>query len=244
MLTPDNAIEKAGNLISHSKRIVAFTGAGISTDSGIPDLSGIDRILKDDPYFTGDVFNLLSSSFATHHPEEFYRLYRKTFFQPNAQPNEAHHFLASLEQTGKLVGIATMNIDWLHQLAGSQTVFEYWGDMHKNHCVYCQRSFDWQIIKEMVLPKCPSCGHVIIPDFVMRNLATYQDAVAAGQALIAQADLLLIIGTKRSPNQFPQKTPKIIINEYPVLSGGNNFLEVNGRASVVFSKINQYLRTI
>ncbi|WP_243674587.1 Sir2 family NAD-dependent protein deacetylase [Lentilactobacillus kisonensis] len=87
MLTPDNAIEKAGNLISHSKRIVAFTGAGISTDSGIPDLSGIDRILKDDPYFTGDVFNLLSSSFATHHPEEFYRLYRKTFFF-NQMPNQ------------------------------------------------------------------------------------------------------------------------------------------------------------
>ncbi|MFD1125014.1 NAD-dependent deacetylase [Lentilactobacillus raoultii] len=236
--TSRDLIDAAAHLISKSSHIVAFTGAGISTESRIPDLLGISRILGADRHFDGDVFGMLDSRFAESRPEEFYRLYRKTFFQPKAKPNFAHKFLAWLESQGKLAGIVTMNIDYLHQLAGSKTVFEYWGDMRKNHCSYCHRPYDWDIIKEQSVPLCPVCGHVIIPDFVMRNLATYQDEISGGRALLAQADLLLIIGTRRSSNSFTSGIPKIVINDEISDQIQNQTLKIHGKSTVIFKELN------
>lgn len=234
----DQVMDVAAKLISRSTNIVAFTGAGISTESGIPDLSQISEILSADRGFNGGVFVLLDSRFAKTDPVEFYRLYRKTFFQPSAKPNFAHKFLAYLEAQNKLIGIATMNIDYLHQQAGSKTVYEYWGDMRKNHCSYCHRSYDWDVVKEQQIPRCPVCQHVIVPDFVLRNLATYQSEISEGQKLLAQADLLLIVGTRRSPNSFSSKIPKIVINDEIDNKLRDQTIYINGKAATVFQELN------
>lgn len=240
-LTLSHAINQAANMISGTSHIVAFTGAGISTDSGIPDLAGIDHILSDDRQFHGGVFGMLNSQFASQDPREFYRLYRKTFFHPEAVPNPAHRFLAELEQRGQLSGIATMNIDWLHQMAGSKTVFEYWGDMRLNHCIGCHRTYDWSLAKDQIIPHCPICGSPVIPDFVLKNLATDHRAVHAGQALIAQASWLIIVGTNRSAGSFPSRIPKIIINEALTNQFQNHQLIIGGRASQIFNLLGQQL---
>lgn len=239
ILTLDTAVQNAVSLIRNSSHIVAFTGAGISTDSGIPDLSGIDQILSEDSHFHGNVFSLLNSQFATRNPKEFYRLYRKTFFHPEARPNVAHQFLEFLESINKLDGIATMNIDWLHQMAGNKTVYEYWGDMRKNHCIGCQKSYDWMIVRGNSVPHCPDCGQLILPDFVLRNLGTYRDEVFGGQRLIENADLLIIVGTKRSSRSFPSNVPKIIVNEEVSTSQRNGILWIGKNARVVFSRISE-----
>lgn len=240
-LTLSQAISQATNMIRDTSHIVAFTGAGISTDSGIPDLTGIDHILSDDQKFHGDVFRMLNSRFASQNPREFYRLYRKTFFHPEAIPNSAHRFLAKLEHQGKLSGIATMNIDWLHQMAGSKTVFEYWGDMRQNHCIGCRRSYDWNLAKDQLVPHCPICGFPIIPDFVMKSLATDHQEVHAGQALIAQASLLIIVGTNRSADSFPSQIPKIIVNESLTNQFQYHQLLIGGRANQIFNLLSQQL---
>jgi NAD-dependent deacetylase len=195
-----------------------------------------------DESFNGGVFGLLDSRFAETNPVEFYRLYRKTFFQPNAKPNFAHKFLAYLESQRKLIGIATMNIDYLHQQAGNKTVYEYWGDMRKNHCIYCHRPYDWDIVKEQRIPRCPVCQHVIVPDFVMRNLATYQKEVNGGQNLLARADLLLIVGTRRSPNSFSSKIPKIVINDEIDNNLRDQTIYINGKATTIFRELNYRIK--
>lgn len=236
-LSLNAAIQRAASLIKDSSHIVAFTGAGISTDSGIPDLSGTDQILSQDDNFDGNVFTLLNSKFAVRNPKEFYRLYRKTFFQPSARPNIAHHFLKHLEEIGKLGGIATMNIDWLHQMSGSKTVYEYWGDMRMNHCIGCHHSYDWNVVRDQPVPYCPICGQLILPDFVLRGLGTYANEILGGRKLIDNADLLIIIGTKRQPDSFPERTPKIVVNAEASTGQEQNTLWLGGTAKNAFLKL-------
>lgn len=119
-------LQQAAALIRQHHQIVAFTGAGISTESGIPDLNGIDQILKKSHKFAGDVFRFLDPEEASADPSGFYQLYRQTFCQPEALPNRAHQALVQLEQANKLLGVVTMNVDYLHQTAGTRYVAEYW----------------------------------------------------------------------------------------------------------------------
>ncbi|MFT8909644.1 MAG: Sir2 family NAD-dependent protein deacetylase [Lentilactobacillus diolivorans] len=235
-------LDTVAELLSRSTNAVAFTGAGISTESGIPDFSEISRILNADRQFNAGVFGMLNSGFAETSPVTFYRLYRKTFFQPKAQPNFAHTFLANLESQGKLNGIATMNIDYLHQLAGSKNVFEYWGDMRKNHCIGCHRAYDWDIIKTHSVPYCPECGHLIVPDFVMRNLATYRREVSGGQNLLRHADLLFVIGTQRSSESFSYNIPKIVVNDEVSNGIENQTVSIHGKAAEIFRQLNDLLQ--
>lgn len=206
-------ISKMLELIAESHRIVAFTGAGVSTDSGIPDVDGILSILNRDSDYHGDAYNLVSQRFARSEPATFYRIYRKTFFHPDARPNSCHHFLVDLEKAGKLAGVVTMNIDYLHQKAGSRQVCEYWGDMRKNRCVNCNRLYDWSLLENQNIPKCRICGGLIIPDFVYRDLRTYPNEVANGEKMIESADLLLILGTRRQAGSFPSAIKKIVVSE-------------------------------
>lgn len=205
-------LQKAQARVRSAHHIVAFTGAGISTDSGIPDLAGIDQILAADPQFHGGVFRLLDPAWASAHPDDFYRLYRLTFYHPDSQPNPAHQALVTLAARGQLSAVVTMNIDYLHQQAGSPTVIEYWGDMRLNHCVDCGQVFDWNVIPATSVPRCPRCGGVILPDFVLRHLATYPAAITQGRRIMSDADLLLIVGTQRSAASFSPSVPKIIVN--------------------------------
>ncbi|WP_429971081.1 SIR2 family NAD-dependent protein deacylase [Fructilactobacillus sp. Tb1] len=237
IISQKQKIEEAVNLIKNGNHVVAFTGAGISTDSGIPDVDGIINILDNDPDFIGDPFTFSSSRYAINHTDEFYKLYRQTFFQENAKPNYTHKFLADLEADGILDGIATMNIDWLHKMAGSKNVFEYWGNIRKNRCTGCHKLYDWYILKKEEIPRCDECGSIIIPEFIMKNLATYPDQVKQGTDLINQADVLLILGTKRGPSSFPRHIKKIIVNNETINDTSKDDIYIKGDSDRVFKEM-------
>ncbi|MGX7245809.1 SIR2 family NAD-dependent protein deacylase [Enterococcus quebecensis] len=231
-------------MVASKNRIAAFTGAGISTDSGIPDLAGISTILNAEPNFDGGVFGMLNPTFAINNPALFYDLYRKTFFHPDAKPNPCHTFLSELESQKKILGIATMNIDCLHQTSGSKNVYEYWGNVQLNHCTNCKRQYDWTIIKENKVPICETCGSVVIPDFVLRSLATYSTNVQQGTTLLHQADLILIAGTKQSRGSLPSQTSKVIINLEKPYSLDENTLFIQGNTSKVFSDVSKLYKQL
>ncbi|WP_240366828.1 SIR2 family NAD-dependent protein deacylase [Bombilactobacillus bombi] len=224
-----------------AKHLVAFTGAGASTDSGIPDLDEINRILKNDGLFSYvhfhmGVFGLLNPNFAINNSLEFYRLYRKTFFKPFAQPNSTHKFLYTLEKSGILKSLITMNIDTLHQKAGSKNVIEYWGNMRLNRCSKCNRKYDWnlQAYERNQIPLCTYCGSIIIPEFVLRNLSSYRSAVKKGEQEIKSADVLIIIGTKRDASSFKTNGTKFVINNTDSQISNENIISINGNSNSVF----------
>lgn len=192
-------VDELAGLIAASHRIVAFTGAGASTGSGVPDLAGTNQILRADRGFSGSVFSLLDPGMAQRNPSEFYRLYRRTFFQPQAVPNATHRVLAELERLGRLIGVVTMNVDFLHQEAGQRTVAEYWGDVRDNRCASCGARCDWRRLVHEEVPRCQSCGGVMLPDFVLRSLAPYPDQMRRGRQMLANGDLALVVGTRQIP---------------------------------------------
>ncbi|MDF7641498.1 hypothetical protein PT279_07860 [Bifidobacterium sp. ESL0784] len=217
-----------------SRHVAAFTGAGASADAGIPDLAGINRILRAEG-FHGGVFGMLDPAFVRRDPGTFYRLYRQTFLKPNVRPDAAHRFLARLEREGRLDGVATMNIDCLHQQAGGRHVCEYWGDMRLNHCAACGRACDWGRDTGTGIHHCSSCGGTVVPDFITRRLATYPEQVAAGRRLIAGCDLLIVIGTQTIPTP-PHGTPVVHVDlkPHPPAPG---LIRIQGRADDVFTKL-------
>lgn len=233
-------LQQAATLIRQHHQIVAFTGAGISTESGIPDLDGIDQILHKSHKFAGDVFRFLDPTEAIADPHTFYQLYRQTFCQPKARPNKAHEALVKLEQAKKLLGVVTMNVDYLHQKAGTRNLAEYWGDVRRNHCTICHRPCDWQKTSTSAVPTCPNCGGLILPDFVLRHLATYPDEIRHGQQMLAKADLLLIIGTRYPDTSFQVSCPKIVINASQVSMENlaeSNTVYLSGEATELLSSI-------
>ncbi|RCX22488.1 NAD-dependent deacetylase [Fontibacillus phaseoli] len=183
--------------MKESRNIVFFGGAGISTESGIPDFrsaAGIYQAEKDSPYAPEEI---LSRRFFNRHPEVFFDFYKSKMIHPEAKPNPAHLLLADLEKAGQLQAVVTQNIDGLHQMAGSRKVLELHGSIHRNYCMEC-RSFhtlDEVMNSQGVVPQCKACGGVVKPDVVLYgeslNEATIEDTVRA----IAEADLLLIGGT-------------------------------------------------
>lgn len=232
-----NQIQHFAKLIDKHNLIVAFTGAGISTDSGIPDLAAISDILQKEEGYSSGIFGMLNRTFATNNPELFYQLYRKTFFHPHAHPNACHYFLANLEQEGKIKGIVTMNIDYLHQKAGSKIVHEFWGNMRINRCTVCEQEYDWGMAQNYNIPICHKCGGVIIPDFVFRNLGTYPENISNGNKILNQADLIIIAGTKQTWRSASIDVPKVIINmQHPDTSNKNTFY-IQGNIASVFTDL-------
>ena len=183
-------------LIDQSEKIVFFGGAGVSTESGIPDFRGVDGLYRQKYDYPPET--ILSHEFFFSHTEEFYRFYRDKMLCLDAQPNPAHLALARLEREGKLTAVVTQNIDGLHQRAGSRQVFELHGSVLRNHCTRCGRAFGVEAITDCTgVPHCP-CGGVIKPDVVLYG-ENLDDAVVSGAvAAIAACDLLIIGGTSLS----------------------------------------------
>ena len=183
-------------LIDQSEKIVFFGGAGVSTESGIPDFRGVDGLYRQKYDYPPET--ILSHEFFFSHTEEFYRFYRDKMLCLDAQPNPAHLALARLEREGKLTAVVTQNIDGLHQRAGSRQVFELHGSVLRNHCTRCGRAFGVEAITDCTgVPRCP-CGGVIKPDVVLYG-ENLDDAVVSGAvAAIATCDLLIIGGTSLS----------------------------------------------
>jgi NAD-dependent deacetylase len=181
-------------IIEDSDRIVFFGGAGVSTESGIPDFRSGDGLYGR----TGTRYppeQVLSHSFFVQHPAEFFGYYRSHLLYPDARPNPAHLALARLEQQGRLTAVVTQNIDGLHQAAGSRTVLELHGSVHRNSCQRCGRGYGLDaILASDGVPGCP-CGGVIKPDVVLYEEALDPAVMDAAVAHISRADTLIVGGT-------------------------------------------------
>ena len=179
--------------IGESRRIVFFGGAGVSTESGIPDFRSVDGLYNQ--HYAWPPEEILSRTFFHQNPQEFYRFYRDKMLCLSARPNAAHRKLAQLEQAGRLRSVVTQNIDGLHQLAGSRRVWELHGSVHRNHCMSCGRSYPVEFIQSSDgVPRC-SCGGVVKPDVVLYEESLDSAVLQGAVEDIQQADLLIIGGT-------------------------------------------------
>lgn len=194
----ENQINNLQKIIDSSKAIVFFGGAGVSTESGIPDFRSVDGLYNQKWKYPPET--ILSHTFFQQNPQEFYRFYREKLIIENVKPNAAHYKLAELEQAGKLKAVITQNIDGLHQMAGSKTVYELHGSTLRNYCTGCGKFFDINIIKESEnapdkLPHCPDCGALIKPDVVLYEEGLDENVIEKSIQAIAAADTLIIGGT-------------------------------------------------
>ena len=192
----DDAFDTLKQWVDESERIAFFGGAGVSTESGIPDFRGVDGLYRQKYAYPPET--ILSREFFEHNPEEFYRFYREKILILDAEPNPAHRKLAEWEAEGRLNGVVTQNIDGLHQKAGSKRVFELHGSIHRNFCTRCGKSYsaEW-VASTNGVPKC-ACGGIVKPDVVLYG-ESLDDAVMRGAMhAIAHADLLIVGGTSLS----------------------------------------------
>ena len=180
-------------IIDRSKHIVFFGGAGVSTESGIPDFRSKDGLYHQKYDYPPET--ILSHTFFITHPEEFYRFYREKMLSYSPKPNAAHLKLAELEQVGKLKAIVTQNIDGLHQAAGSKTVFELHGSIHRNYCMNCGKFYNMSYVRDALgIPKCP-CGGILKPDVVLYEEGLDDATVEGAVEAISKADTLIVAGT-------------------------------------------------
>lgn len=191
-----DAVDELQKIISESSNIVFFGGAGVSTESGIPDFRSVDGLYHQQWDYPPEV--ILSHSFFMKNPEEFYRFYRAKMLC-EAKPNPAHNKLAALERTGKLKAVITQNIDNLHQMAGSRNVLELHGSVYRNHCMKCSAFYDVEYIKSTQgVPRCPKCGGIIKPDVVLYEEALDSHVIQESVSAISQAEVMIIGGTSLS----------------------------------------------
>ncbi len=206
--------------IEESDSIVFFGGAGVSTESGIPDFRSVDGLYNQKWHYPPET--ILSHSFFERNPEEFYRFYHEKLVIREAKPNPAHLRLAELEREGKLKAILTQNIDGLHQAAGSREVLELHGSTHRCYCARCRKSFPASYINDCEgVPRC-ECGGVVRPDVVLYEEALDQEVLTRSVDYIRRADMLIIGGT--SLNVYPAAG---LINYYR----GNRLVLVNRGAT-------------
>lgn len=181
------------NLIAKSQNIVFFGGAGVSTESGIPDFRSVDGLYHQEWKYPPE--QIISHSFFVKNPEEFYRFYRAKLIVTNAKPNAAHLRLAKLEAQGKLRAIITQNIDGLHQAAGSKNVLELHGSILRNYCTKCNKFYPVEFIAQSEgVPYC-DCGGIVKPDVVLYEEPLNQTIVNRAVRALQQADLLIVGGT-------------------------------------------------
>ena len=176
-----------------SERIVFFGGAGVSTESGIPDFRSVDGLYAQKYPYPPET--ILSRSFFDAHPDVFYRFYREKMLYPDAKPNAAHRCLANWERAGELAAVVTQNIDGLHQAAGSRRVLELHGSVHRNHCMDCGRFYTLEdILHTDGIPRC-SCGGIIKPDVVLYEESLDERVMQEAVKSLADADMVIVGGT-------------------------------------------------
>ncbi|WP_091493919.1 NAD-dependent protein deacylase [Amphibacillus marinus] len=212
-----NKLEQLNDYIDAAKQIVFFGGAGVSTESGIPDFRSANGIFHERTSYPPE--QILSHSFFHHHPELFFQFYRAHLLTLEAKPNPAHLSLAKLEQLGKLSTVVTQNIDGLHQRAGSKSVIELHGTIHNNYCLNCHQWYTASFVKQnSAIPYC-DCGGIIKPDVVLYEEPLNEQAINGAIQSISQADLLIVGGTSLSVYpaagliQYFQGTHLVVINK-------------------------------
>ena len=232
-------IEKLRGIIKNSDKIVFFGGAGVSTESGIPDFRSVDGLYNQQWDYPPET--ILSHSFFMKKTEEFYRFYRAKMLCPNAEPNAAHLKLAQLEREGKLTAVVTQNIDGLHQAAGSKKVYELHGSVLRNYCMKCGKFHSVEFIMNSTgVPTC-ECGGVVKPDVVLYEEGLDDSVVNGAVNAIAEADTLIIAGT--SLNVYPaaglvryfRGNNLVIINMSPTGMDSSADLLICGRIGEILS---------
>ena len=189
-------IKRLKEIIDESKNIVFFGGAGVSTESGIPDFRSANGLYNQDLGRTVSPEEMISHSFYMRHTEDFYEFYKDKLIYKEAQPNACHKALAELEKQGKVKAIVTQNIDSLHQLAGSKTVYELHGSVLRNYCERCHAFYDVdKVLESKGVPYCDKCGGRIKPDVVLYEEGLDQDVIDGAVRAIMKADTLIVGGT-------------------------------------------------
>lgn len=185
--------EQLQKIVDDSRRIVFFGGAGVSTESGIPDFRSADGIYHQHYRYSPE--EVVSHTFFLNHTEAFYEFYKEKMMILDAKPNAAHRKLAELEQAGKLTAVVTQNIDGLHQAAGSKCVYELHGSIHRNYCMDCGKFYSAEYVKNSDgVPRC-DCGGIIKPDVVLYEEGLDSRTIQGAVQAIAEADTLIIGGT-------------------------------------------------
>lgn len=192
--------EELKEILKHSNHIVFFGGAGVSTESGVPDFRSENGLYNTRQQYGYSPEEMLSRTFYSQHMDTFYDYYKNNLIYKEAKPNQAHYALAKLEEQGKLKAVITQNIDGLHQLAGSKEVFELHGSVLRNHCIKCHTSYSLDYIMEPShcngwIPVCDKCGSIIKPDVVLYEEALDEACINGAVDAISKADTLLIGGT-------------------------------------------------
>ncbi len=195
-------MDQLAELLREAKKAVFFCGAGVSTESGIPDFRSATGLYSTS---SGDDYPpeyMLSHSCFARQPEDFFTFYKSKMLYPEVQPNAAHKAMAWFEETGRSQGVVTQNIDGLHQLAGSKTVIELHGSVLRNYCVDCKKTYDLDfIINSDGVPKCTKCSGTVRPDVVLYEEMLNMDAMETAVSMISSADVLIVGGT--SLNVYP-----------------------------------------
>jgi len=189
----EKEVEELQKIVDDSSRTIFFGGAGVSTESGIPDFRSADGLYHQEYKYSPE--QIISHSFFLRYPEAFYEFYKDKMMYLSAKPNPAHIKLAELEKAGKLSAVVTQNIDGLHQLAGSKKVYELHGSIHRNYCMKCGKFYDADYIKNSDgVPLC-ECGGVVKPDVVLYEEGLDQNVIQRAVMAISTADTLIIGGT-------------------------------------------------
>ena len=241
-------IEKLKEMIDESNKIVFFGGAGVSTESGIPDFRSKDGLYNQhDVRF--DMYQpeyLLSHSCLVREPKVYFEFHRQKMDTRNIEPNNAHKYLAKLEESGKLIGVVTQNIDGLHQKAGSKKVFEIHGSALRNYCMSCGTTYPVDYIFDSTdeIPKCDYCGGVVRADITLYEEGLPDDQVEGAISAISSADMMIIGGTSLTVypaasfiNYFKGRN-LVIINRDPLnIRVGENVLVINEKIGQVFTEL-------
>lgn len=237
----NESIQKLQKLISDYDNIVFFGGAGVSTESGIPDFRSVDGIYNQQYDYPPET--ILSHTFFMQKPEEFYRFYKAKMLCDTAKPNAAHLKLADLEREGKLKAVITQNIDNLHQAAGSRIVYELHGSVYRNYCMKCGKSYDFDYVKSSEgVPKC-ECGGIVKPDVVLYEEGLDNTTINNSVQAIAKADVLIIGGTSlavypaASLIDYYQGNHLVVINKAPTPRDRYADLLIQEPIGEVFSQI-------
>ena len=187
-------IRELQKMIDDHDNIVFFGGAGVSTESGIPDFRSVDGLYNQKYDYPPET--MLSHSFFVSHTEEFFRFYKDKVLALDAKPNAAHYKLAEMEAAGKLKAVVTQNIDGLHQAAGSKTVFELHGSVHRNYCTRCGKFFDARYVADSdKAPHCDECGGLVKPDVVLYEEGLDNQTISGAIDAIRNADMIIVGGT-------------------------------------------------
>lgn len=236
------AQEKLQQMISESNNIVFFGGAGVSTESGIPDFRSVDGLYHQKYAYPPE--EILSHTFFVMRTEEFYRFYKDKMLMLDAKPNRAHLKLAELEAKGKLKAVVTQNIDGLHQMGGSKKVLELHGSVHRNYCQVCGKGYDAEyMLKADGIPRC-TCGGLIKPDVVLYEEGLDDSILSESIRRISEADMLIIGGTSlvvypaAGLVNYYRGNKLVVINKSPTPMDRNADLLVQGSIGEVLGNIN------